>query len=105
MNILFEYLYRDAGNYKSWNGIVFSNKSQHDPASLELRVKALLIDNEYFDASKAKVPDMRFKNPVGVLDHGWHEFNSIESTSDFSNDSEGRDIAEFICDLEYASTI
>ncbi len=31
MNIAFEYLYRDAGNYKNWNTVVFSNRDAVDP--------------------------------------------------------------------------
>lgn len=61
MNVRFEYLYRDAGNFKNWGEVVFANPrnicADHVAAMAE---KALRIDNLYFVASEVNVPDLHF---------------------------------------------
>jgi hypothetical protein len=44
MNIRFEYLYRDAGNFKKWGEVIFSNKNNRDANDLEKQAKSVLID-------------------------------------------------------------
>ncbi|MDT8388822.1 MAG: hypothetical protein RQ736_15070 [Thiogranum sp.] len=96
MNILFEYLYRDAGNNTNWGEIIFSN-----PAALETdviidEINRLLIDQTYFDAAKVAVPDLHFSDFNEELDHGWHEFFSCRLTCDAFDDYQGRTIQEFL---------
>ena len=105
MNIRFEYLYRDAGNFKNWGEVILVNRHGHDVNALEQRARQVLIDQEYFDADKAMVPNLNFKDHIEALDHGWHEFHAFTSTVAETSDPEGRDIAEFIGHLEQASTI
>ncbi len=105
MNILFQYLYRDAGNFKNWGEVVFYNKKDYEVSYLEKQIKEILIDKEFFVAEKADVPKLQFPEYVKSLDHEWHEFHSISVTSVKSNDKLARDIEEFIESLKYASTI
>jgi hypothetical protein len=105
MNVRFEYLYRDAGNFKNWGEVVFTN-----PRHLSVRLVAemaanVLIDHAYFVASKAGVPDLHFAEHDEELDHGWHELHAFQSTDDDSNDPQGRNIEEFIYSLQCASRI
>ena len=60
MNILFEYLYRDAGNYKNWGEVVFSNRENMNAAELNEQAKTILLDQDFFYADKAKIPDLYF---------------------------------------------
>lgn len=50
MNICLTYLYRDAGNYKYWGEVVFSNPDGTDPATLETEARRHLIDGHWFVA-------------------------------------------------------
>lgn len=105
MSIRLEYLYRDAGNYKNWGEIVFANRNGHDVASLEEQARSVLIDGDFFVASKASVPDLHFDEHIGHLDHDWHQFDSLTATDDKITDEKRRDIADFLEALEQASNI
>jgi len=74
MNIRFEYLYRDAGNFKKWGDIVFSNPHNIDIHFATLIAEKVLIDKTYFVAIKAYIPDLHFIDYVAEIDHDWHEF-------------------------------
>jgi hypothetical protein len=105
MNIRFEYLYRDAGNFKNWGEVVFSNP--HDvPADVAASVaEKVLIDRTFFVANKAGVPDLHFAEYNEELDHGWHEVHAFLPTDEPSNDTRTRNIEEFIESLRSASIV
>lgn len=96
MNLRFEYLYRDAGNYKNWGDVVFLNEHNHDADVMEQLTRKTLIDGEFFVAEKAEIPDLKFKTYVSSLDHDWHEFHSLTPTQEQVNDPNSRDITEFV---------
>lgn len=80
-NIKFNYLYRDASNYKQHGSIVYSNPNS---VSLDIMKKAIipnLIDGEFFVASDWELPSLLFET-LTEDDHEWHEFASIELTDD-----------------------
>ncbi len=96
MNIRMEYLYRDAGNYKNWGTVVFSNP---EDISAEMAVKMAneaLIDQSYFVATEIEVPDLHFPSYNADLDHNWHEFYAFTETDDPTDDKLGRNIGELI---------
>ena len=103
MNISFQYLYRDAGNFKSWGEVVFSNRNNHDVHQLEQQARNVLIDSEFFVASKANIPCLQFQKYIESLDHDWHEFHSFQLSTDKPNDLCSRDIVVFIESLRDAS--
>lgn len=103
MNILFEYLYRDAGNFKLWGEVIFSNKNNHDAKWLEQQARNVLISTEFFIGEKADIPILQFKEYIKALDHDWYEFISFMPTAAESNDLHGRDVTEFLKFLEAAS--
>lgn len=105
MNICFEYLYRDAGNFKNWGEVVFSNRNNYDASYLEKKARAVLIDKEFFVVNKAGIPNLKFREHIASLDHGWHEFHSFQTSTARPNDSSSRDIVEFIESLKCASKI
>ena len=99
MNILFEYLYRDAGNNKKWGEVIFTNMNNVDRSLLESKLKEGLIDGEFFVGEKSRLPKLEFLAVDFELDHDWYEFHSLEETHRPQNDEEGRDIREFINDI------
>ncbi len=104
MNICFEYLYRDAGNFKNWGEVVFVNPNNLKPDELNSLVENLLIDHLYFVAEKANVPSLYFEKQVSHLDHGWHEFSRFSATEEIASDSLSRDIDVFIESLKFAAS-
>jgi hypothetical protein len=105
MNIRFEYLYRDAGNFKNWGEIVFSNPHNLNADFVSTMAEKILIDGAYFVASKAGVLDLHVETYDEDLDHGWHEFYSFQSTDEAPNDPQERNVEEFIESLQHASQI
>lgn len=100
MNVLIEYLYRDAGNNKLWGDVIFSNKMNVDVARLDADIKKTLIDGEFFVAEEVFLPPLQFEKHDIELDHGWHEYFSVGVTAERPNDHLNRDICEFICMLK-----
>ena len=105
MNIRFEYLYRDAGNFKNWGEIIFSNSHHINTDLITAMAEEVLIDGTYFVASKASVPDLHVETYDENLDHGWHELYSFQTTDKTPSDPQKRDIEEFIKSLQQASRI
>lgn len=96
MNILFEYLYRDAGNNKVWGEVVFTNKFNIDVTAIDESLKSGLIEGEFFVAKDIGIPSLQFGDHDEDLDHGWHEYFSVMKTADAANDYLDRDISVFI---------
>lgn len=105
MNIRFEYLYRDGGNFKNWGGVVFFNPHHVSADVVMSMAKNVLIDQAYFVANKACVPDLHFGEYDEQLDHGWHEAHAFQTTDDAANDPQSRNIEEFMESLRFASKI
>jgi len=105
MNVRFEYLYRDAGNFKNWGEIVFSNPRNINADLVAAMAEKVLIDQAYFLASKAGVPDLHFVEHDEDLDHDWHEVYAFRATDEAPNDPQGRDVEEFVESLQRASQI
>lgn len=96
MNIRMEYLYRDAGNYKNWGAVVFSNPDGISAEMAEKMANEALIDQSYFVATEIEVPDLHFSSYSADLDHNWHEFHVFTETDDPADDKLGRNIEELI---------
>lgn len=105
MNIRFEYLYRDAGNFKNWGEVVFSNPHDIPANTIASMADQVLIDSAYFVASKADIPDLHFAEHDEELDHGWHEVHAFRYTNDPPNDVRDRNIEEFVESLRSASIV
>ena len=84
LNIKFSYLYRDGGNYKQFNSVIFSNPNNRTLIEIDTSIKENLIEEQWFVAKHWNVPDMHFKeyawNPS--IDHDWHEFDCIVETNE-----------------------
>lgn len=80
-NIKFNYLYRDGSNYKNYRSIVFGNPNCIPIHQIENTILTNLIDGEFFYAEKWDLPILFFEE-LNCDDHGFHEFKSIELTTD-----------------------
>lgn len=98
-NVKFLYLYRDAGNNKQYNEVVFSNESGMSIDHLRTTIENNLIEGQWFVAKDLGLQDMFFKeygwDPD--LDHNWHEFEDVEMTEEATTSEE--DIADFLATL------
>jgi hypothetical protein len=96
MNISFEYLYRDSGNFKNWSFIVFSNREK---IPIEIAIKQIIANLDeglYFKAEDLSVTDLHFEEFNPTLDHHWLEFSCCSATTDQITDIYQRDIQEII---------
>lgn len=104
-NAKFEYLYRDASNYKFWGSVVFANPSTMSLGEVEERIRRLLDSQELFIASQIRLPEA-FPFEIGQPtedDHCYHEFASIKPTTEDSNDLHDRSLLQFVEEVESAA--
>ncbi len=104
-NIKFTYLYRDAGNYKSWATIVFSNPDAMPLHEIENRLRQAFDNGDLFIASQVSVREVFLytKKTASIDDHCFHEFDSVEITAEAPDDLHKRTIRGFIKQVETAS--
>jgi len=81
MNIQFSYCYRDYGNNKRFNSIIFSNPLNRTGAEVNSLIKKHLIEGELFYTKDWNLPDTRFDDWDEELDHNLHEFEKVEETT------------------------
>lgn len=93
-NIKFNYLYRDVGNYKLFNDIIFTNKDLKSLQEIEFAIRNNLIEGEFFIPEKWNIPRLNFEEYSSELDHDYHEFESIEVTNE--PPTENCDISRFL---------
>lgn len=99
MHIQFNYLYRDAGNFKQFGSVAFDNKKCIPTAELEKQFRTVLIDEQYFEAAEVGVPNLWVCPYDAELDHGWHEFEGLGKIDDQCDIVDSRDITAFLCEL------
>jgi hypothetical protein len=101
-NIKFSYLYRDAGNYKKWANVVFSNTRGLPVESIRNNLERSFLQDGLFIAHQVRVPDAFFA--VGrdstVDDHCFHEFDAVATTLEIPDDLHARSIDQFIAEVK-----
>lgn len=81
---VFEYLYRDASNYKAWGSLVLEGSHEsHDLEILESKLEA----GSFFKAEQLGIPTLyselwQYSNGPTNDDHVWHEFHSLRAAKD-----------------------
>lgn len=93
-HIKLTYLYRDAGNYKLWNDIIFSNRLEICLDLISRFIITNLIEGEFFIPEMWELPRLSFDNFDSELDHSYHEFYAIEIAS--TNHRPEKDIRELL---------
>ncbi len=97
-NVMFSYLYRDAGNYRNYGEIIFSNNQNLQIDFIDSKIKEKLIDGECFVHLDFGVPNLFFEDCLTEDDHDWHTYKSVSFTDKPSNNE--RDIADFIAKMK-----
>jgi len=97
-NIKFNYLYRDAGNYKIFGCVIFSNQKKIDLERIELEIKDNLIDKEFFYPLDCKIPVLNFDGINEEISDVWYEFENVEFTDEHVTDN--KSIEEFLLGLQ-----
>jgi hypothetical protein len=103
-NIRFVYMYRDASNYKQHGEVILPNETQRTIEEVDKQIHSLLSDGLFFIARQVQVEE-RFFAVVSEDDHPWHEYVSVEATTDPAFDpipELQRDISKFLKELEQA---
>ena len=80
-NIKLNYFYRDYSNYKQYGFVVFANPNTLSRQLIEQIISQNLIDGEFFNAEAWGLPSLFFEESTSN-DHEWHEFVSLEETTD-----------------------
>ena len=82
---VFEYLYRDAGNFKAWGELLLEGEFTFGEIS---RLIARFDGGEFFVAEQIGVPPLFAElwrqcqcEPSDELDHAWHEFSEIRAAT------------------------
>jgi len=77
MKIRFDYLHRDAGNYKNFGSVVLRDSKHRSLEEIENAIVASLIDGQYFYAQSVGFPVLYGQYFDPMADATWHEFESI----------------------------
>lgn len=104
-NIKFSYLYRDAGNYKQWGYVVFSNGDGTLVEDLRARISQGAIDSDNFIADQVRLNNLFFypEHPLNGDDHWLHEFDSLSESHDEPTDTLRRTALDFVMEFEVAA--
>lgn len=123
MNTAFNYLYRDAGNYKNWGRVVFAGPLT---VKRQRRLREALESGQFFIAHQVRIPEVFLwnanveydpaKTAVGPAvdgqpgpyricedDHCWHEWDDCRETDQEPDDVHGRTLEEFVAELKAAA--
>ena len=98
MNTRFNFMYRDASNYKYWGDVVFAGDIDD---ALSARLSRAFESTEFFIADQIGVREVFPTDwPLEQDDHCWHTFVETEITNEPADDA--RTISQFISDVERA---
>ncbi len=81
-NIKFNYLYRDSANYKKFGFVIFANLNNMDLVELDALIRSKLIDETFFYSYEWHLPKLFPDTFDPYIDPTWHEFESVEYTSE-----------------------
>lgn len=78
--IRFNYLYRDASNYKRWGAVIFSNPQGLTVERIEESLRNVFDQGELFIAHQLGLPELfpYITEPICEDDHCYHEYESVE---------------------------
>ena len=81
---VFEYLYRDASNFKAWGALLLAGKAS---TSDRANIRAALESGEFFIAEQLGIPslyDGLWKLSAGPSkdDHVWHSFHALRDPTE-----------------------
>ena len=100
-NIKFNYLYRDASNYKKWADIVFANPYHLSLSAASRAIRNVLWPEDLFVANQIRVPEVFLfaKGDISSDDHCFHEYYGVEKSAQTPSDKYGRTASEFVAEI------
>lgn len=102
MNTKFEYLYRDASNYKTVNEFILEGTFTEED---EEKIIACLFDGDYFIPCQLGLPEERFEEWTED-DHCWFEYLSMSETRmqpDLTEDGKIMTVGDLVAAFEKAN--
>ena len=104
--VKFNYLYRDAGNYKSWGEIIFSNPDDLNLEEIDRRLRLGFDQEILFVAHQINVPEVFLyaEQNLNDDDHCFHEYDSVEVIELCDSETDKRSIKQFLEQVDFAST-
>ncbi|HKW65338.1 MAG TPA: hypothetical protein VJN89_22495 [Candidatus Acidoferrum sp.] len=101
-NAKFIYLHRDGSNYKKPGQVVFSNPDELSCDFVTEVLRKAFLQDGLFIAYQIRVPDsfLYAHGEANTDDHCYHEFESVESSSDSPNDQYGRSMSQFLTEVQ-----
>lgn len=94
LNIRFNYLYRDANDYKLYGSEVFSNKRGLRLSDVEGLIRLSLIDGRFFYPAEWNLPLLYSEDGWVMEETDWCEFLGLEETTDAATMSGVWDLLE-----------
>lgn len=97
-NIRLHYLYRDGSNYKKCAEIVFFNPENLTTGAVTTGLREAFLEDGLFIAHQVRIPEvfLAVEDQLTFDDHCFHEFASVETTSEAPSDPCGRSIRNFM---------
>ena len=94
----FDYMYRDAGNFKAFGTLILEGELRAADRKL---IRSTLSSGEFFIAEQVGVPPLyhelyRWSGGVTNEDHCWHEFVGFREVANRVEDDAINTIAEFV---------
>jgi hypothetical protein len=101
-NLRFKYLYRDAGNYKKFASVVFSNSEPLPLQRIAVSFAEVFSGHGLFVAHQIRVPEvfLYIRGNATSDDHCFHEFDGVEESLEAPNDQHLRSIGEFLLEVQ-----
>ena len=103
-SIKFNYLYRDAGNYKNYGFQVFKNPDNLPVSMIENKLAATFFEGLLFIANQIDLPELFHEDYPTIDDVSFHEYAGLEIIQD-TGDVSGRTIKEFVERIEQESVL
>lgn len=100
--VKFVYSYCDAGNFRNWSEVIFSNPTGIPLEAIEDTIRKAFVNQEFFIASQVGIPELFF-GEVTVDDVSFHLLEALEYTDNDVSDSNPRTVEEFMKEVEIAS--
>ena len=95
-NIKFNYLYRDAGNYKNFGYAIFSNPESISVDEIKDKLEKAFKHKMFFIAQQIDLKELFFEDFPSDDDISFHEFDGLEVTVEPPNNLTKRTIKQFI---------
>ncbi len=98
MNVKFNYLCRDEGNYKDWGSVIFYNEDDLDIMDSEQTIREYLDGKDFFIAYELDLPNLGFSQDTSsIMDKNrFYEFDCLELTNELPDDRKYRTFPQFL---------